>query len=61
MGEEEFSAYIADALSRIEDNYQREGSGPGGRFEGRTLQAVQAQFVIGEIRRRCERTWGVAS
>jgi len=37
---------IADALRRIEANYEREGSGPGSRFEGRLLEDVQAEWVV---------------
>jgi hypothetical protein len=38
---------IADALNRIERNYEREGSGPGSRFEGRLLEDVQAEYAVG--------------
>ena len=37
---------IADSLRRIENNYAREGSGPGSRFEGRLLEDIQAQFAV---------------
>ena len=33
-------------LYRIEANYEREGSGPGSRFEGRLLQDVQAEAIL---------------
>jgi hypothetical protein len=33
-------------LMRIARNYEREGSGPGGRFEGRLLEDVQAAAVV---------------
>jgi hypothetical protein len=33
-------------LARIEVNYEREGSGPGSRFEGRLLEDVQAEAVL---------------
>ena len=33
-------------LRRIETNYQREGSGPGSRFEGRLPEDVQAEWVL---------------
>jgi hypothetical protein len=36
---------IADMLARVERNYDREGSGPGSRFEGRLLEDVQAEAV----------------
>ncbi len=37
---------LADMLWRIEGNYHREGAGPGSRFEGETLQAVQVRGVL---------------
>jgi hypothetical protein len=37
---------IAAMLVQIERNYDREGSGPGSRFEGRTREAVQAEAVL---------------
>jgi hypothetical protein len=37
---------VSDALYRIECNYEREGSGPGSRFEGRILEDVQAEWVV---------------
>lgn len=46
---------IADMLWRIQCNYQREGAGPGSRFEGRTLEAVQARAVIRHVREADER------
>lgn len=36
-------------LWRIEGNYNREGSGPGSRFEGKTLEAVQARALIRHV------------
>ena len=41
---------IADMLRRVEANYEREGSGPGSRFEGRLLEDVQAEAVLRRIR-----------
>lgn len=41
---------IADMLRRIENNYTREGSGPGSRFEGRLLEDVQAEAVVRRLR-----------
>jgi hypothetical protein len=41
---------VADMLCRIERNYEREGSGPGSRFEGRLLEDVQAEAVLRRIR-----------
>lgn len=40
---------IADMLRRIEYNYDREGSGPGSRFEGRLLEDVQAEAVLRRV------------
>lgn len=44
--------WIADTLRRIEQNYVREGSGPGSRFEGRLLEDVQADAVVRLMRER---------
>lgn len=33
-------------LVKIEANYDREGSGPGSRFAGRTREAVQAEAIL---------------
>jgi hypothetical protein len=41
---------VADMLRRIERNYDREGSGPGSRFEGRLLEDVQAEAVVRHVR-----------
>lgn len=41
---------VADALARIERNYQREGSSPGSRFEGELLEDVQARYAVNEVR-----------
>ena len=41
---------IADMLRRIEINYDREGSGPDSRFEGRLLEDVQAERVVRFLR-----------
>lgn len=41
---------VADMLVRIERNYEREGSGPGSRFEGRLLEDVQAEAVVRRVR-----------
>jgi hypothetical protein len=40
---------IAAMLVRIEASYDREGSGPGSRFEGRTRESVQAEAVLRRI------------
>lgn len=37
---------VADAIARTERNYDREGSGPGSRFEGRLLEDVQAELAV---------------
>lgn len=42
---------LADGLRRIEFNYQKEGSGPGSRFEGRLPEDVQAEWVMRELAR----------
>lgn len=41
---------VADTLRRIENNYAREGSGPGSRFEGELLEDVQARTVVAMVR-----------
>lgn len=41
---------VADALRRIERNYDVEGSGPGSRFEGRLLEDVQAEEAVRIVR-----------
>jgi hypothetical protein len=41
---------VADTLRRIENNYVREGSGPGSRFEGELLEDVQARTVVAMVR-----------
>lgn len=43
-------AEIADTLYRIQVNYEREGTGPGSRFEGERLEVVQARWVIRRLR-----------
>jgi len=43
---------LADMLRRIEANYEREGSGPGSRFEGRLLEDVQAEAVLRRVLER---------
>ena len=37
---------IANAIRQTENNYHREGSGPGSRFEGELLEDVQARVAI---------------
>lgn len=49
-GDEPIVTQIADGLERITINYEREGSGPGSRFEGLTLERVQARWVVDQIR-----------
>lgn len=49
---------LAGMLRRIQANYEREGSGPGSRFEGRLLEDVQAEAAVREIRGRCDRDAG---
>lgn len=36
---------IADSIRHVEINYEREGSGPGSRFEGKLLEDVQAEVA----------------
>lgn len=45
---------VADGLRRIENNYAREGSGPGSRFEGQLLEDAQAVWAVREVRTRAE-------
>jgi hypothetical protein len=40
---------LADGLNRVTRNYEREGSGPGSRFEGRLLEDVQAEWAVREL------------
>jgi hypothetical protein len=47
---DEMADDLARSLWHIEGNYAREGSGPGSRFEGRTLQAVQIEYVLRQIK-----------
>lgn len=48
--EDPFVTEIEEMLYRILINYEREGSGPGSRFEGKTLERCQAEQVIRHIR-----------
>jgi len=48
--EDPFMTEVADMLYRILVNYEREGSGPGSRFEGKTLERCQAEQLIRHIR-----------
>jgi hypothetical protein len=41
---------IASTLVQIENNYHREGTGYGSRFEGERLEVVQARAVIRRVR-----------
>jgi hypothetical protein len=41
---------VADTLRRVEVNYDREGSGPGSRFEGMLREDVQARAVVAMVR-----------
>jgi hypothetical protein len=41
---------VADILWRIARNYEKEGSGPGSRFEGRLLEDVQAERIVRMLR-----------
>lgn len=48
--EDPFVTEIEEMLYRILINYEREGSGPGSRFEGKTLERCQAEQVIRHVR-----------
>lgn len=41
---------VADTIRRTENNYLREGSGPGSRFEGELLEDVQARAAVSVVR-----------
>jgi hypothetical protein len=41
---------VAGMIAQIERNYDREGSGPGSRFEGRLREDVQAVAVVAMVR-----------
>lgn len=56
--EDPFVTEIEEMLYRILINYEREGSGPGSRFEGKTLERCQAEQVIRHIRWHDARTEG---
>lgn len=45
-----FVQELADSFWRIEGNYDREGTGLGSRFEGKTLQRCLAEFAIRVVR-----------
>jgi hypothetical protein len=46
---DDFTEEIAAMLVAIERNYEREGSGPGSRFEGQRLEIIQARAVIRRV------------
>jgi hypothetical protein len=48
--DEELAREITWMLVRIGDNYARETSAPGSRFEGKMLEDVQAEAVIRRVR-----------
>jgi hypothetical protein len=48
--EDPFVTEIEEMLYRILVNHEREGSGPGSRFEGKTLERCQSEQVIRHIR-----------
>lgn len=50
---------LAEALWRIEGNYNREGSGPGSRFEGKTLDRAMAEYAVKAVREHDGRTGAV--
>lgn len=49
-----FVIEVSEMLHRIRVNYEREGSGPGSRFEGMLLEDVQAQAVARLVDRALE-------
>jgi hypothetical protein len=50
--EEQFVQELADGFWRISGNYAREGTTtPGGRFYEKTLELVQAEYALREVRR----------
>lgn len=53
--DEDLKKSLAEALWRIEGNYNREGSGPGSRFEGKTLDTAQAEYAIRAVREHDQR------
>jgi hypothetical protein len=40
---------LADVILRVEINWNREGSGPGSRFEGQRREVAQAVGALNEI------------
>ena len=52
MANEDLISEVSGMLVRIGNNYARETSAPGTRFEGRTLESVQAEAVIRRVRER---------
>lgn len=43
---EQLEEELADSLYAILANYEREGAGPGSRFEGQTCEYAQAKFAV---------------
>lgn len=43
---------IAGGLYRILINYEREGGGPGSRFEGQTVEVAQAAWAVRQVDQR---------
>ena len=43
---EQLVADLAHSLYAILANYEREGAGPGSRFEGQTCEYAQAKFAV---------------
>lgn len=48
--DEQLVEELAWMIVRIENNYQRETSGPGSRFEGQRLETAQVRAVLRRLR-----------
>ncbi|MBO3751561.1 hypothetical protein J5X84_36275 [Streptosporangiaceae bacterium NEAU-GS5] len=46
---EQLEAELADSLARILANYEREGAGPGSRFDGQTVEIAQARYAVRQV------------
>jgi hypothetical protein len=50
--EDPFIREMGDSVAGIERNYEREGAGPGSRFQDQLLADIQASWVVKQTRRR---------
>lgn len=48
--EDQLAEELSWAIAAIEANYDREGSGPGSRFEGQRLESVQVRWLLRRLR-----------